>query len=75
MRRKQVSSAQSAVLSADARTVDRPLYRNEAEVLALVQDLAAPEKIELLLLALRERHARRGLPVPVPAKPIEIAIL
>lgn len=52
-----------------------PLFRSEAEALALARDLAAPEQLDLFLTALRERHARQAaLPIPVPAKPIALEI-
>lgn len=49
----------------------RALYRDAEECLALARDCAAPERLQLLLSAIRERHARLGLPIPVPVKPIE----
>lgn len=55
-----------------AHTDTGPLYRTKAEAIALARDLATPEALQLFLQALRARHERRGLPLPVPSLPIEI---
>lgn len=57
-----------------ARPVPTPtplLYRSAEECRALAQSLAAPAALALFLQAMRERHARAGLPIPVPALPID----
>lgn len=57
-------------MSADARTVpSRPLWRHAGECLALIQDVAAVARLELLLQAIRERRARAGLPFPAANQP------